>query len=64
MNNTEKIKILNEKINNYESMIKLVEQGIIDDPVEKLEGATRRESINNLKLIINAFLKEIDNLNQ
>lgn len=64
MNNTEKIKILNEKINNYESMIKLVEQGIIDDPVEKLEGATRRESINDLKLIINAFLKEIDNLNQ
>ena len=62
MNNTEKIQMLNERINNYESTIKLVEQGIIDDPVEKLEGITRKESINNLLLIISVLIKERNNL--
>ena len=54
--------MLNERINSYESTIKLVEQGIIDDPIEKSEGLTRRESINNLKLIIDALVKERNNL--
>jgi beta-N-acetylglucosaminidase len=64
MNNTEKIQILNEKINNYLLTIKLVEQGIIDNPTEKSEKVTRKESINDLKLIVNALLKELDRLNQ
>jgi len=62
MNNKEKIQILNERINNYKLTIKLVEQGIIDDPIEKLEGITRRESINNLLLIISSLTEERNNL--
>jgi len=64
MTNEEKNQIINEKINNYRSTINLVEQGIIDDPVEKPFGITRKESINNLKLIINALLGELYKLNQ
>jgi hypothetical protein len=63
MNNTEKIQILNERINNYKLTIKLIEKGIIDNPIEKLEGMTRKESINNLLLAINVLNKEIDKLN-
>jgi hypothetical protein len=62
MNNKEKIQILNERINNYKLTIKLIEQGIIDDPIEKLEGITRRESINNLLLIISSLTEERNNL--
>jgi hypothetical protein len=62
MNNNDKINIINDRISRYSSLIPIIEQGIIDDPNEKPMGQSRKSFLIDLKLIINALEKEIDNL--